>query len=210
LLKLLPDTLERAQQELRLQIALGVPMIDIKGYTAPEVENIYTRARELCQQIEEIPQLFPVLAGLLGFYTNRGQLQVARELAEQLLRLAQRVQDPALLLEAHFALGAVLVSQGEFVLARGHLDQGIALYDPQQHRSHAFRYGLDPGIACHCYMALTLSRLGYPDQAQQKISEALTLAQQLAHPRSLAIARYFFVRLLYDVGRDLWLVHRGV
>ncbi|MCI0526082.1 MAG: AAA family ATPase, partial [Nitrospira sp.] len=51
LLKTLPDTPERIQQELALQIALGVPLTATKGYAAPEVEKVYTRAYELCQQV---------------------------------------------------------------------------------------------------------------------------------------------------------------
>ena len=141
LLKTLPDTPERTQQELTLQIALGAPLIATKGYAAPEVERAYTRARELCQQVGETPQLFPVLWGLWKFYLVRAELQTARELGEQLLSLAQSVQDPALLLEAHHALGWTLFLSGEFASAREHLEQGIALYDPQQHRSHAFLYG---------------------------------------------------------------------
>ena len=66
----------------------------------------------------------------------RAEFQTARELGEQLLSLAQRVQDPALLLEAHHALGDTLFYLGEFARARAHLEQGMALYDPQQHRAH--------------------------------------------------------------------------
>ena len=93
LLKTLPDTPERAQQELTLQIALGVSLMATKGYAAPEVEKAYTRARELCRQVGETPQLFPVLWGLWSFYNTRAELQTARELGEQLLSLAQSVQD---------------------------------------------------------------------------------------------------------------------
>ncbi len=80
-------------------------------------------------------------------------------------------------------------------LPAAHLEQGIALYDPQQHRSHAFLYGQDPGVACRVYAALALWLLGYPDQALQRSHEALTLAQELAHPFSLAFALYFAARL---------------
>ena len=80
LLKTLPDTPERAQQELTLQITLGVPLMATKGFAAPEVERVYTRARELCQQVGETPQLFPVLWGLWAFYLVRAELQTAREL----------------------------------------------------------------------------------------------------------------------------------
>ena len=59
-------------------------------------------------------------------------------LGEQLLRLAHRRQDPALLLEAHRLLGGILYLLGELTSARAHLEQGMGLYDRQQHRSHAF------------------------------------------------------------------------
>src|SRR5262249_31792111 len=39
LLKTLPDTPERIQQELTLQIALGVPLMVTEGFAAPEVES---------------------------------------------------------------------------------------------------------------------------------------------------------------------------
>ena len=87
-----------------------------------------------------------MLFGLWGFYEVRGDLQTARELAEQLLALADREQDPALLLQGHRALGDTLVWLGQFVLARTHLEQGIALYNPERHKAHAALYGQDPGI----------------------------------------------------------------
>ncbi len=108
LLTTLPDTPERAQQELILQVALGVPLMATKGFAAPEVGTIYRRARELCQHVGETPQLFPVLWGLWAFYVVRAELETAYELGEQCLRLAQNVQDPALLLEAHCALETTL------------------------------------------------------------------------------------------------------
>src|SRR5262249_60799720 len=75
--------------------------------------------------------------------------------------------------------------------AQVHLEQGIALYDRQQHRTHALLYGQDPGVACRSYAAGTLWLLGYPDQALQRSHEALTLAQEVAHPFSLAYALVF-------------------
>src|SRR5262249_30420079 len=77
LLKILPDTPERAQHELTLRVTLGIPLIATKGYAAPEVERAYTRARELCQQLGESPHLFPTLYGLWLFYLIRGELQPA-------------------------------------------------------------------------------------------------------------------------------------
>jgi predicted ATPase len=188
LLKKLPDTPERKQRELTLQITLGVPLVATKGHGAPEMEKAYTRARELCQQVGETPQLFPVLFGLWRFYSLRADSRTTRELAEQLMSLARNTQDPELLLEAHRAMGATLFYLGEVVPAQAHLERAIALYDPQQHRSHAFLYGIDPGVYSLTHLPTPLWLLGYPDQALKRMQEAITLARSISHPFSLAFA----------------------
>jgi class 3 adenylate cyclase/predicted ATPase len=188
LLKLQPDTPERAQQELDVQITLGPALNATKGNAAPEVARVYARAHELCQQVGETPKLFPVLQGLRLFYFDRAEYQTARELSEQLLILAQKVHDPQLLMEAHRALGTTLLFLGEFDPAQVHLEQGIALYDSLQCRSQARLDGTDPGVACRCWAALPLWCLGYPERALERSREALTLARELSHPYSLAFA----------------------
>src|SRR5712692_6787555 len=195
LLKALPDTPGRTQQELVLQTALGPALIATRGYGAPETEKAYARALELCRQVGETPQLFPGLWGLWSFYLAQGHLQTASELGAQLLSLARSAQEPPLFSEAHLALGATLFFLGEFASAQEHLAQGIALYDPQKHRSHVLLYGRDPGVGCLAYMAWALWFLGYPDQALKKSQEALTLARELSHPFSLALALQWAIRL---------------
>jgi predicted ATPase len=190
LLKTLPDTPARAQQELDFQLALGPVLMATKGNAAPEVAQAYTRARELCHQVGETPRLFPALVGLWRSYLVRAEVPAAREVGEQLLELAQRQRDPALLLEAHRALGMTLYFPGELTAARVHLEQGLTLYHPHQHRSHALLYGRDPGMDCHIYLAWMLWMLGYPDQAWMAMRQALTLVEGVSHPLSLATARF--------------------
>ncbi|MBI3801478.1 MAG: AAA family ATPase [Deltaproteobacteria bacterium] len=184
----LPDTSERTHQELALLITLGAPLIATKGYGTLEVETVYTRARELCQQLEETPQIFSVLFGLRAVYVAQGDYQTARGLAEQCLRLAQSVQDATLLLLAHMGLGTTLYFLGAFAEAREHLEQALAYYDRQQHNPHVSRTPQDPRVICLTYLAWVLWTLGYPEQAVKKEPEALTLAQELSHPFSLAWA----------------------
>jgi class 3 adenylate cyclase/predicted ATPase len=198
LLKTLPDTPERSQQELALHLALGVPLVVTKGIASPEVGETYNRALELSQNTTEPAQLFPVLRGLWNFYEVRGALHTARDLGAQLLDLAQRGQDPAFLLIAHGTLGDTLLWLGEFTAAQSHAERGSALYNPQQHRSLAFLYGgHDLGVSSLLWRALALWHLGYPDQARNRMHEALTRAQELSHPYSLAHA-LSFAALLYQ------------
>ncbi|MGE4095847.1 MAG: adenylate/guanylate cyclase domain-containing protein [Candidatus Binatia bacterium] len=202
LLTQLPDTPERAQQELSLQIAYGSASMAAKGYAVPDVEKAYSRARELCQQLGETSQLFPVLVGLNRFYSARGDLHIARELGEQCVTLAQRTQDPTLLVEAHRALGNILYFLGELASARLHLEQVMALYAPQRDYSLAVFYVIDPAVSAASYNAWALWLLGYPDQALQRSQEALSLARTLDHPFSLALAQ-MFVPVLHQFRQEV-------
>jgi len=190
LLTKLPDTRERAQQELRLHLTLGAPLQATTSFASPEVKAAYTRARELCQQVGETRQFFPVLFGQRTVHHVGGEFLVARELGEQLLSLAQREQDPALLIEAYRALGSALFHLGELGAAQEHLEQSLTLYDAQRHHSH-FVYGMEPGVFGLFYAAEVLWHRGYPDQALEKSKAARTLAQELPYPYSLAAARIF-------------------
>jgi predicted ATPase/class 3 adenylate cyclase len=190
LLATLPETSARAQQELDLQVALGPALIATKGPAAPEVEQTYARARALCQQVGETPQLFPTLRGLWRFYLGREALPTARELGEQLYRLAQHEAATTPRLEAHDALGNTLFYLGEYAAARTHLEQGVALTDPTAQRAMVLRHDVAPGVRCLAYAANALWCLGYPAQAVQRSQEALALAQELDHPYSLAAAHH--------------------
>ena len=106
LLSTLPDTRERAQQELALCMALGPVLIAIKGNAAPDVEQTYTRARELCHQLGETTQLFPALFGLRSYYLMWGEIQAAHNLGTELLDVAQQAEDQDWLIEAHVALSS--------------------------------------------------------------------------------------------------------
>ena len=188
LLQTLPETTERLQREVDMHIALGTSLLATKGYAAPEVEQTYTRALSLCQHLDDPHQLFPVLRGLWNYYHVRAEHQTAHALGEQLLTLAQQSQDSAMLVAAHRALGTTLCYLGTVASAHTHFTQGVALYDPQQHRAAAFLYGEDAGVVCRSYAPWTLWYLGYPEQGLTRSQEAVTLAQQMAHPFSLGFA----------------------
>jgi len=202
----LPETPERTQQSLTLHLALGVALQMTKGQAAPEVEQAYTQAYALCQQVGETPELVPVLLGLWRLYLVRAQLHTARELGDTLLSLAQQADDPTLVVIAHLALGITWFCLGVLPTARQHLEDGIARYTPEQHRAPVFRMGQEPVVACRLYAALTLWLLGYPAQALAHIHEALTLAHTLAHPYSLASARWI-AAMVARLRREVPAVH---
>jgi predicted ATPase len=157
--------------------------------------------RELCQQVGDTPQIFPVLEGLWLFHLVRGELPAAQELMEQRLHLAQHVQDPALLVPAHLEWGMTLYFLGEFAPAREQVEQGLALYDPQQYRSQAFHAGHDYGVVCLAYLSWVLWVLGYPARSLKSINDALALARDMSRPYSLTLAQTFAAEL-YQFRRE--------
>ncbi|HKR40449.1 MAG TPA: adenylate/guanylate cyclase domain-containing protein, partial [Paraburkholderia sp.] len=187
LLKRVPETPERARQELAMQLALGPTLMSARGPASSQVRAAYTRALALCEQVGESSQLFSAQLGLQVYHELRADHVTARELGERMLRLAQKTQDPGLLVEAHSALGVNLFFQGDFASARAHLEQVIALYDPEQHHEHALLYGVDPGVLGQSVSAWILWFMGYPDQASARSQEAVALARRISHPSSLAL-----------------------
>lgn len=188
LLKAMPDSPARAQQELAVQMSLGVSLAATRGYADPEMGTAYGRAWELCRQLGPTPELFPVLTGLGGYYSLRADYRTSREVYGEILEVAERSGDPTLLAIGHWGIGYLLVVMGEPAAGRAHLEQAIALYDREQHRSLAAAYYQDPGVSCLTWLSWALHALGYPDQALQRSREALALAEELSHPFTQAFA----------------------
>jgi DNA-binding SARP family transcriptional activator/predicted ATPase len=185
LLMTLPDSPERAQQELALQLSLGMAwMRDMPG---PEWTNAYIRARELSRQTGKKSQLCRILSEMAILHYVRAEYQRALELGEETLNLAQQDDDPLLLASGHWHLGFILFALGQYESARVHLERTITFYEPQtHHHPFVFLRGSDAGVSALAYDACCLWCLGYPDQALRRSQETLTLARELDHPFSLA------------------------
>ena len=182
---------DRIRIEIELQIAIGTPLAATKGYGAPEVERAYARARELCRQLGDPLQLFPVLSALVLFYLVRGMVRNAQELSQQLLQLAEQSPKPGFLLEAEYLSGVTSYWCGEIASAHQHVKAAMAQYDPEQHRELVFCYGEDPLIQPPFYHALLLWIMGYPEQARLLNQSTLAQAHASASPHNLAFALQF-------------------
>ncbi|MDP6591024.1 MAG: BTAD domain-containing putative transcriptional regulator [Alphaproteobacteria bacterium] len=188
LLEGLPDNRARARLEVPTQTAIGISLMAVKG-PAPEVTRAFSRARKLSEQLGDRRQLYAALWGLWFFNAMRMKYDEASELSYQLIDLANQDQDRGLLLQGHHSAWTVLLYRGEFAACRRHAEQGRALYDPDQHRSHALMYGgHDPGVCSRYQGSLSLWILGYPDKAASLVRDAVALARELAQPFSEVIA----------------------
>jgi predicted ATPase len=109
-LKNLPEVPERDEKELDLQIKLGICYMALKGYAAPEVTAAFSRAMQLCRQVEQRPETISVMAGMIRSNYVRGELRAARELSEQCLQIAEASGQPALQIPGRY----LLERKGEF------------------------------------------------------------------------------------------------
>jgi predicted ATPase len=181
----MPDTPERTRQELKLQMTLGPSLMTVKGFAATETLRTFLRARELCEQLGDDAQLFRVLFGLAIVSVVRAEYVKARQFAEQCLRLAERDDDAALLVQAHWAVGLSLQFIGDLTGSREHFERSIALYDPKRHAAHAFLYG---AILNRMHLARVLLFLGFPARAAALTQEGLGVAEKMGHPLGLCNA----------------------
>ena len=186
LLPHLPANQDTQRRELQLQLTLGPAYIGAKGYAAPEVKQTYARAAELSDQLGDAAQQYTILRGLWSFYLVTAELLTLREVSEQMVRLAEREQDPHLLYDAYGRLGRTLFELGQMQVALEHFERGFALYKPGE--STALRYGIDAGTVLWAESPWLLWVRGYPDRALKYSEEALTRAQTLAHPGTSSLA----------------------
>ncbi|HXW00943.1 MAG TPA: hypothetical protein VEC93_21200, partial [Anaerolineae bacterium] len=163
------------------------------------------RARVLCQQLNQADALGPILWGLFTFHFVRSDLRQACNLGEELFALAQEQQNPAFLQQAHYALGGALCSLGEFEESLKHFEQGIALYELNQHQAQVATFGVDLGVFCQAWSTHSMWHLGYLDQSLHKSYAAVTLAKTLGHPFSQALAMAY-AAMLFQFSRNSKLV----
>ena len=177
LLALLPESPERTQRELGLQLILGELLMVAKGMASLEAGEAYSRAYTLCQQGGETRLLFRALWGLIGFHNGHGRLRTGEALGRQLFDLAQRQPDPVLVQASHLIVGGNALYLGHLVAARAHLEQSLQISAVPPSSSLLFADRLHPTITSYAWILRPLWQLGYADQAQQRCQEALALAQ---------------------------------
>ncbi|HXT16876.1 MAG TPA: protein kinase [Gemmatimonadaceae bacterium] len=153
----MPDDDERARIELDLQLALGVPLNALFGYSGSEVESAYSRARELSARFSDPATQIPALHGLYRFYVVSGRLHTARDVVEQLVHVAEATGDPRQIFIARTAMGPPLIQLGEFERGVEFLRSGMSVYDQMRTDVDRLTYGaFMPGA----WLAIALWMLG--------------------------------------------------
>ena len=190
LVSALADTPERRKEEIKIQLALGIPLIAVRGYAAEETRDAFAQARALCLKLEDPPEHFQALFGLWGHSWMGGKNDQAFALANEFLSRSQARDDVTLSMMAHRIMGSTLLTIGEFRSSRDHFEKTIQLSKSKSQGSLFSLYMVEPQVASLLLASWDLWFLGYPDQALSQVSEALSLARGLAQPYSVAFAHY--------------------
>jgi class 3 adenylate cyclase/predicted ATPase len=191
----LPSTAALRREQIKLQVNLITPLMQVKGHAAPETVAAAERAHFLISEaegrgetLEDPLLLFSVLYGFWATAHAGFQGTVMRELATQFLTLAERQGATVPLLVGHRLMGSSLTLTGDIQKGRAHYDQAITLYDAAAHGSLITRFGQDLEVANLSFRSLALWLLGYPLAAESDNNEAIRYAREIGHPASLMLA----------------------
>jgi len=195
ILKYIPESTERDKQEMRLRMMLSVSLMAIKGFASAEVENINARGRELFWRHGPSPELFYMLWSFNLYRQFNGQMRLSLEISYQLMELAESLKDDTLIMEAHRAVGAVLVLSGRCREALEHIEKGTALCAIREDHSYSAFVVLDSKVMFECFAALALLALGDPDRSAQRLTAGLALARELGHPQTLVVADHIAAQI---------------
>jgi class 3 adenylate cyclase/predicted ATPase len=190
LLNSLPETSERIKQEIDIQLALGIPLIAVRGYASPETREAFSRARTLCLELGSIPEYFQALFGLWGNCWMSGKNDDALRMADEFLSRSRASSDSVLLMVAHRTMGSTLLTIGDFQSSANHFEETIKLSASREKSLLSSLYMVEPQVASLLLLSWDLWFMGYPDQSLSRVTEALDLAHDLRQPYTIAFAHY--------------------
>ena len=187
LLKSMPASAERDQQELALEVELGYALIPVRGWSATETARAFTRAGELCRQSDETPVHFRALWGLGAFHFVRGDQRQARQVAEHCQLVAGQGSDVDAIMEAHYLSGITACVMGDFAAGQSELEECVRIYGTGKREAHRVLYGQDVKASALGWLAMARWTCGRPDAALECANEGLELVRDA--PKSFLLAR---------------------
>lgn len=189
-----PDDLARDKAELPFLLALGPSLLAHRGYTSGEAGDIYARACELCEKLDDTENLFPALFGVWVYHWNGGDLNTAYQVGEEFLRRSDGDQSDEKQMIGHRSVGLSLTGLGRPEAACEHLERARDLYKPDIHKALRYLYAQDPWVSASGFLAFNLVARGDQNRALEVIAGMIEYARGLGHPFSLAYA-YFCAAL---------------
>ena len=183
------------REQIHFQVALANALMLTKGYGAADTKASLENARFLIERAEELGEppedpliLFSILYGFWSVSFQRFNREAVCNLAAQFLELADKQRTSGPVMVGHRLLGSSLSFAGDFLGARAHFDEAIALYDPVNHRPLATRFGQDLSVGILTFRSWTVWCLGYPNSARIDLEHGLRHAREVGQAPTLMYA----------------------
>jgi class 3 adenylate cyclase/predicted ATPase len=189
------------QRRLKLQTSFGNALIAARGHGAPETTAAFARAQELAAAVDDPMERLSANYGLWVGHFSRGEVGPMRAIAEIVLRDIEGKPPSPEAAVTHRLAGVTDWYLGNFELARAHLEQTLAMFDPQRDRDLTYRFGQDMGVSVMAFIALARWTLGETDQARRVNEEMLARAVASGHMLTTVFAHFQYA-LFHVVRRD--------
>jgi class 3 adenylate cyclase/DNA-binding winged helix-turn-helix (wHTH) protein/tetratricopeptide (TPR) repeat protein len=173
----LADGLDRSDQRtyrLRLQITYGNVLRVARGFGVLETQAAFVAATSLAADVEDVSERLPAYYGLWSGSFLRGDLRPMQDMAIASLRDAATNSPDAAI--AHRMSGMTRWYMGDFVTAREHLEQVLAIF------------GQDLASPAMVYLAQVLWLLGNLSGAGLLVERAVNHALGTKHIPTIAYA----------------------
>lgn len=183
------DATTRARCALEVQLRLGAAFVIQAGPLSAEAVSALGQAYALARKVAAEPQLFQATWGLYSNAANSRQFDKARMLGDELLEIGRKLADGDLQVEGLHHRWGYWYFTGQNAKMLECTRDGLDRYDPKRHHrfSQVFA-GHDLGVCAHCIKAFALGLGGQPQDVAASIHAAVSLADSLQHPPSLAFA----------------------
>jgi class 3 adenylate cyclase len=192
LLDRLPETPALVERKLEFLVALGGPLLALRGYADAQVGKLFARAETLCGGLAANDgPLFDSLQGLHSHHLVRAELDVALDLSRRLAALAQQLGEPARISEALLRQAITLYPLAALEEAREILETRMTPLDEKTTRAQAHLSGQDPNVSRLCHLAVVLWMMGRPEESTRRVAEAAEAARDLKHSFTLSWAMFY-------------------
>ena len=179
---------ELARVELEVQLAKGVAVRAGRGYSVPESEQVFLRACELCEELDDTVQLVHALRGLFGYYYVAARWSDAARVAERICNATDGLQDRVILCIRWTIDGASRLFRGEPREAATCLREAQRLFHESDRETHIRLTGHEMASLILFHLAIAEWLIGQPDTAVRSAEEAVAIARRVGQPFSLAQA----------------------
>ena len=196
-----PQSATPAGARAKLQTSFGAALIAARGDGSPETTAAFARAQELAAATGDLLEGLSANYGLWVGSLSRGEAGALRAITDVILHDAEGKPPSLEAATAHRLAGITEWYFGNFKLARTHLEQALAMFDPERDRDIAYRFGRDTGVSAMVFLASVLWPLGEADEARRIGEEMLVRAAATGHTLT-TVYGHFQYALVQVTKRD--------